>query len=108
MGPKMIMLIRIRCGIWISCPDDFAEVADLTAKNATIKKQERRKGLVLCRGAYLLFKGKVGEEGVNLRFSHRGRMANMVKENKTFHPKAISLIGAPALMTCAQRLAKLI
>jgi len=58
-----------------------------------IKKQKCRKSLgLLYRGAYPLFAGKVGEDGVDLWFSHIGRMTNVVKENEAFHPKAIGLL----------------
>jgi hypothetical protein len=39
------------------------------------------------------FNGQMGQESIDLRFGHFGRMPDMVKKDKAFDPLAIGLFG---------------
>jgi len=67
-----------------------------------VQKKQRRKRLVLSRGADLLLDGQMGQKGVDLRLGHLGRMADVVEMDESLDPVAIGLLGPAAVTPSAQ------
>jgi hypothetical protein len=42
--------------------------------------------------------GQMGQEGIDLRFGHFGRMPDVMKENVALDPMAVSLLGPAGVM----------
>nr|WP_258189404.1 hypothetical protein [Candidatus Hakubella thermalkaliphila] len=72
------------------------------------QEQKRRKGLILRRSSDLLLNSQIGQEGVDLRFSHLGRMAHVVEVDKPLDPEAIGLLSPAAVVLRTQCFAKLV
>ena len=77
-------------------------------EDVPVQEEEGREGLVLRRGADLLFDGRVGEGGVDLRLGRLGWVADVVKEAEPAHPVAAGLFGTAAVMAAAEGLPGLV
>jgi hypothetical protein len=89
-------------------PDEAVEGADLAAQDVAMQEEERRERLRLGRGADVVLRREVGEEGVDLRLAHRGGMTQAVEADEAPHPEAVGLLGAAAVVARAQGGAQLV
>jgi hypothetical protein len=82
--------------------NEAGELSDLAADDVAVEEQECGESLGLRRGADVFDRREVREEGVDLRLSHVGGMADAVEANETPDPEAVRLLGAPAVVAGAQ------
>lgn len=74
----------------------------------TIKEKQRRKRLVLRRGAHLFLRSQKRQEGVDFRFAYIGGMADVVKVDVAPDTMSIDLLRTRAVMARAQAFPHLI
>ena len=61
-------------------PDHVSQVPDLSAEDVTVQEEQRAGRLILRRRTRPLLHGQICQEGVDLGFSHLGRVADVVEE----------------------------
>jgi hypothetical protein len=73
-------------------PNDLAEIPDLLAEDAPVKKGQRTQGLILDRRADFPFDCKMRRVGVDLRFGHFGGVPEIMKINAPPGPQSADLL----------------
>ena len=77
-------------------------------ENITVKKEKGADRLVLSGGGDGFLIDEMGDEVVDLRYSHLAGMAFFVVENILAHPADVGLFGAKRIMAIAQEFTVLI
>ena len=85
--------------------DVFFDPAGIDLEDDPIKKQDRAQRLILCRGAHLLMDCEPRQERRDLCCRDRGWVSLVVKEDEPPDPTDVRLLGSPAVVTRANRLA---
>ncbi len=117
--PARAFQLREQCSYFVFPEHDRKVLRPLGAHHAiqprqidlqhlAVKKQQRRQGLILCRGRHTTGSGEVRQERLDLRAAHLPGMFLAVKENEAANPLQISVFRAHAVVFNAQSVAYLV
>ena len=75
---------------------DLADLTEIELEDLLVEEGDGIEGLVLGRGGDIAGLGEVGEEGIDFRGAHGGRVALFVEEDEAFDPGGIGFDGSGA------------
>ena len=103
-GSDLVAGEHDRQAMWTLGARHLVDGAEVPAKDALVEKHEGIQGLVLRRGADVLFHREVAQERPNLFGSHLLRVADSVVKNESPDPVNVCLLGARAVVERANHL----